>query len=316
MSFSVSPEPRAQSQEPPLFDVVGLGENSVDLVYRVPTLPVAGTGRSKVPIASHAVQYGGQIATAIATCASLGLRTTYLGAFGDDDRGALIRQALAQRGVDLSAASVRPVPNRYAVILVDDRTGDRLVLHHRDAALRATLPPGSLRARWLHVDAEQGELALQAAARAVSEGMQVSCDVDDASDLARELVQRATVPILAEHVPEALTGERDAERALQKLARPGHVALCVTQGTRGALMLHEGRLFHAPAFAVQAVDTTGAGDVFRGALIYAMLREDEPREVLSFANAAAAVSVTRAGALDGVPSLDEVNRLLALGSRL
>jgi sugar/nucleoside kinase (ribokinase family) len=69
-------------------------------------------------------------------------------------------------------------------------------------------------------------------------------------------------------------------------------------------------LHHEPAFHVDAVDTTGAGDVFRGAFMHGLLRRESPAGLLRFANAAAAVSCTRAGAMDAVPSLDDVQRML------
>ena len=65
-------------------------------------------------------------------------------------------------------------------------------------------------------------------------------------------------------------------------------------------------LHHVPAFPVEAVDTTGAGDVFRGAFIYAMLQGHQPADVLRYANAAAGLSCTRLGAMNGVPTMEEV----------
>jgi len=121
-----------------------------------------------------------------------------------------------------------------------------------------------------------------------------------------------TVPILAEHVPAALTGEDDIPRALRALRRDHHTMIVVTLGTRGAMLLEGDVVHHVPAFEVDAVDTTGAGDVFRGAFIYAMLRGDGPLELLRFASAAAAVSCTREGAMDGVPTLGEVERVLTM----
>jgi sugar/nucleoside kinase (ribokinase family) len=76
-------------------------------------------------------------------------------------------------------------------------------------------------------------------------------------------------------------------------------------------MLLEGDdLVIEPAFTVNAIDTTGAGDVFRAAFIYGLLMESPPRDLLRFANAAAAISCTRAGAMNGVPARAEVERLL------
>jgi sugar/nucleoside kinase (ribokinase family) len=89
--------------------------------------------------------------------------------------------------------------------------------------------------------------------------------------------------------------------------------LCVTLGANGAVALDGDRLLRSPAFKVNAVDTTGAGDVFRGGLIYALLGGRSPVESLRFANAAAAVSCTRRGAINGVPNLEEVAALLANG---
>jgi sulfofructose kinase len=119
-----------------------------------------------------------------------------------------------------------------------------------------------------------------------------------------------TIPIFAEHVTPTLTGEADPERALRKIRRRHDGWLCITLGSRGAVLLDGDRLHHVPAFKVEAVDTTGAGDVFRGAFIYAMLRGHEPADVLRYANAAAGLSCTRLGAMNGVPSADDVQKVM------
>ena len=77
------------------------------------------------------------------------------------------------------------------------------------------------------------------------------------------------------------------------------------------MLLDGDRVYHEAAFQVDALDTTGAGDVFRGAFIYALLRGDAPSEILRFANAAAGSSVTRLGAINGVPTLDDTMTLLS-----
>ena len=76
------------------------------------------------------------------------------------------------------------------------------------------------------------------------------------------------------------------------------------------MIVDGGRLHYSPAFAVDAVDTTGAGDVFRGAFIDGLLKGDTPPAVLRFANAAAAVSCTRRGAMNAVPTLPDVNKMM------
>ena len=293
-------------------DVVGVGENSVDLVYRVPQ--VSGVG-DKVRATSCRRLLGGQVATTLATCAGLGLRTRYVGTFGNDEHGRLIRAELEQRGIDTSIASVRYAPNRHAVILVDERTADRTVVWQRDPGL--TLRPEQVTrdmldgARLLHVDNIDEDAAIAAARLARAAGMIVTTDIDQVSDRTPELVAAATFPILAERVPSTLTGEVDPVRALRAMRRHHDGMLCVTLGTRGSMLLIGDDLCHTPAFRVDAVDATGAGDVFRGALIAALLRGDAPEAMLRFANAAAALGCTREGAIAGVPTLEEIQRLLA-----
>jgi sugar/nucleoside kinase (ribokinase family) len=301
---------------PPL-DVVGLGENSVDSVYRVRG---ALAPNAKLPITGHRVLPGGQVAAALFGCTRFGLRCEYLGAFGHDEHGRLVRDTLKKGGVGIEHAPVREVPNRHALIVLDEQTGDRTVLWERDPAL--ALAPGDLqpelitRARLLHVDNVDEEAAIAAARIALASGLQVTTDIDRVTERTPELIQAATCPIFAEPIPAALTGERDPEDALRALRERHAGLLCVTLGRRGALLLDGDTLHHQPAFDVKAVDTTGAGDIFRAGLIYGLLRGYSSPAMLLFATAAAAISCTREGAIGGAPSLTEVERMATTGTEL
>jgi sugar/nucleoside kinase (ribokinase family) len=220
-----------------------------------------------------------------------------------------MRDELTRRHVDLSGAVTRDAPNRFAVILLDQNVGERIVLWDRDARLslddsEVTAALSSM--RLIHVDDEDQNAAIRAAAIGREAGVPVTSDIERLTDRTEELVERVTVPIFAEHVLQELTGESDFERALRKVRRTHDGILCVTLGARGAMLLDGDTLHHEPARPVEVVDTTGAGDVFRGAFIYALLRGDSPSEILRFANAAAAVSCTRVGAIASVPSLADV----------
>jgi sulfofructose kinase len=292
-------------------DVVGVGTNSLDVVYVVAEYPQPGGPTSKLRVNSHQVSPGGQTATVLCTCTALGLRTSYVGTFGNDDHGRTMRNELAARGVSTEFAPTRDAPNRHAVILVEERHGERVVLWDRDRRLamrRDELPENLIAAaRLVHVDDEDEAIAIEAAHLARAAGVPVTSDIDRVTTATAALLDAVTVPIFDEHVPEALTGERDLERALRALRAPHHTLLCATLGARGAMLLDGDRVEHVPGFATDAVDTTGAGDVFRGAFIYALLRGDRPREIVRFANAAAAVSCTRHGAIAGVPTLEEID---------
>ena len=297
----------------PIVDVVGVGANSVDFVNLLPHYPQPQGPWAKMRIRRQTACCGGQTATAMAACAALGLSTKYVGATGTDANGRRIREELRRRGVDTADVVIRDATNQFAVILVDETTGERIVLWDRDE--RLILRPRELpletiaSARVVHVDDVDEEAAIRAATIGVDAGAAVTSDIDRLTDRVEELIAAVTYPIFAEHVPLQLTGESDMERALRRL-RPRHPQLLsVTLGSRGAMALDGDRVIHAAGFRVDAVDTTGAGDVFRGGFIYALLKGWPVDRILRFANATAAASCTRLGAMDGVPPLADVEAL-------
>ena len=302
---------------PKQWDVLGVGCNSVDHVYRLPASPKAESPTAKLRISSHSTMCGGQMATAMAACAGFGLTAAYAGAVGHDHNGRLLRAELEQRGVDVSHVMTRECANRFAVITVDETSGERIVLWDRDDRLNLTareigaLPIAS--ARIVHVDDEDQEAAITAATMARRAGVPCTSDIDRITNRTGELIAAVSVPIFAQHVLPAITGEGDMERALRVVRKNHDGTLCVTLGAAGAMMLVGDECFEEPGLPVAAMDTTGAGDVFRAALIYATLKGYQPRELMRFANAAAAVSCTRAGAMASVPSMTEVTAVLSGG---
>jgi len=310
------------------FDVVGVGASAIDFVYTLPAYPRPEGPLSKLRIIGTERSPGGQTATVLSACASLGLRTRYVGTISSDVNGRLVREALRVRGVDLALAIERDAPNAYAVILLkkgsnpvssgaasgSDPCGERVVLWDRDPrmVLKSHDVPRDFAAgaRLVHVDDVDGEAAAAAGRVAMRAGLPVTSDLEAVKPHTAALLEAVTVPILAEHVPRELTGESDLESALRLLRMPHMTLMCVTLGPEGAVLLAGERFIRQPAFRVDAVDTTGAGDVFRAGFIYALLRGDSPEAILRFACAAAAVSCTRRGAINSVPSLEDVSRVL------
>jgi sugar/nucleoside kinase (ribokinase family) len=293
---------------------MAVGANSVDFVYRVPAPPQLQGPRAKMRIGRHLISCGGQATTMLATIAAMGLRGKYVGVTGRDDNGERIRRELTLLGLDIEHVIVRDVANPHAVILVDETSGERMVLWDRDddLAMRPSEYPLDLvsSARVIHVDDTDQAASIAVARAARLAGVPVTSDIDRLTGLTEELIAAVSLPMFAEHVPAALTGESDPEQALRKMRRHHDGMLCVTLGPRGAMLLVGDTLYDEPAPSINAVDTTGAGDVFRGGFVYAWLKGDRPAEILRFANAAAATSCTRVGAITGVPTLDEALGLL------
>jgi sulfofructose kinase len=299
------------------WDVVGIGANSVDFVHLLPGYPQPFGSFAKMKIDRQEILCGGQTATAMCACAKLGLRARYAGVTGTDENGRRVRNELGRRGIDLTDVIIRDAQNQFAVILVDQTNGDRIVLWDRDERLmmrERDIPVEAIAAaRVLHVDDVDQAAAIRAAEVAREANVPTTSDIDRITDRTKELIDAVTIPIFAEHVPARVSGVNDREGALRALHRPHHHILCVTLGENGAMALDSDGIHYAPAFQVEAVDTTGAGDVFRAGFIYAMLRSWPTDEILRFANAAAAVSCTRLGALGGIPSLEEVEAQAATG---
>lgn len=292
--------------------IVGLGANSVDFVCTVPAAPAALGPLSKLRIEHHRHSCGGQIATTLSAVAHWGLATRYLGAFGNDANAVLIRAELERRGIDLSHAVTREAPNQFAVIIIDASTGERIVLWDRDERLlladNEITPTMIAGADLVHVDDVDVAASTRAASFARALGIPVTTDIDRAVDGIETLIQTATHPIFSEHVVTTITGESDPERALRKMRTTHRGILTVTLGAHGAMALEGDTIVHEPGFVVMPVDTTGAGDIFRAGFIFGLRQGWQTAEILRFANAAAAESCTKEGAIGGVPDLATVTR--------
>jgi sugar/nucleoside kinase (ribokinase family) len=188
------------------------------------------------------------------------------------------------------------------------------VLWQRDPALNVA--PGEWSsgllegAEIVHVDAVDETASIHLASLARASGATVTCDIDRVTTRTVELLATITHPILAADVPAALTGVSDVEASLRALRAQHAGVLCVTLGERGSAALDGDRFLFVPAFHVQVVDSTGAGDVFRAGFIYGLVQGWPTEDVLRFGNAAAAVNCTRAGAMAGVPRLQDVTALM------
>jgi sulfofructose kinase len=309
-----------RSHERP-FDVAGFGQNSVDLLAVVAEYP---TSNSKQRLQRFTRLPGGEIATAMATCVKLGWRASYIGAFGGDELGTLSRDSLLEAGVDLNASrTVEGATNQFAVILVDARSGARTVLwdRHPDLAWDPNDVPrlAVTAGRMLIVDCHETAAATLAARYAREAGVPTVIDVEKVRPGIAELLGQIDVIITAQDFPGALTGHEDLGRALATMAAefPARV-VCATLGEDGSLARCGGREIRTPGFQVDCVDTTGAGDVFRGGFVAGCLKSPDAdvEDVLRYANAVAALNCRALGARAGLPTPQEVDDLLWARQRM
>jgi ribokinase len=157
---------------------------------------------------------------------------------------------------------------------------------------------------------------VEAAAKIAAEaGVPVILNPAPACPLSDELLRLISIVTPNETEAELLTGiavtdEGSADRAADCLLTRGVKTVIITLGPRGAFVAAEGCRGLVSGFEVQAVDTTAAGDVFNGALAVALAKEQPLPEAVRFANAAAAISVTRLGAQPSAPKRKEIKKLV------
>ena len=302
----------------PEFDMVGIGLNATDTVLTVPHFPAYG---GKVSFHKEFYSVGGQVASAVVTCARLGLRAKYIGTVGDDERGRIQLESLQTSGVNIDHVQQRRnCANQSAYIVIDESTGERTVFWSRPECLR--LQPEEITsdqivcARLLHIDGHDTPAMEHAARIARANGIPVTVDVDTMYAGFERVLPLVDYLIASSEFPGRWTGREDPFDALQTIQRQfGMKMAAMTLGAHGALAWCDGRFVYSPAFVVNCVDTTGAGDVFHGAFCYAVLQQMPIAEALGFANAMAALNCTAMGARGGIATLQEAKNLLTRGER-
>src|SRR5579871_5318959 len=301
----------------PKVDFVGAGINSLDTLIRLPRFP---TFDSKVEVISTEILPGGQVASAAVACQRWGLKTRYAGKIGDDYAGRLQRESLQGEAMELHLIEVPNCESQVAFILVDQSCGERTILWKRDA--RLDFLPHELRPEWvtnarlLHVDGHPCSPSTLAAQWAREAGVMVLADLDNLYPGTEALLEQVDFLIASREFPERFLGISDPLDSRPEIVRRfGCRVAGVTLGQDGALAW-DGREFHySPAFQVETVDTTGAGDIFHAGFAYCLLAGRELHESLEFSCAAAALNCTALGARGGIRPLPEIAALVENGTR-
>jgi sulfofructose kinase len=299
----------------PKLDVAGLGYCAYDILAIIPGLP-----RFDDVVGLHVVDLvhdgGGPVGTALTALARLGARTGYVGVLGDDEEGRFLYDRFVQERVDVTCLRMRAdVGTNVCLLLVEQATAHRAILcHQRVGASALTLDDADRAyiqsARVLHLDGQFLPAAIQAARWAREAGRKVCFDANHPRPGLEELLPMVDWMVVAEPFPAAYTGLSNPEDAARQLLSIGAEVVVVTQGEHGCQVWAVDEQFRAPGFSVQAVDTTGAGDAFHGAFIYAMLQGWDLNQVATFANAVAAINCQTLGGRRGLPTVAEVQALL------
>ena len=286
--------------------VVGIGQCTWDLIAIVPDHPPAD---AKVDVLEWHEDGGGPAATALVALARFGASCAFAGVRGDDVAGDRIAASLSREGIDISGLVVRTgEKSQLAFVSVARETAKRTIFCRRPSgsALAPDEVPACLLddADFLLVDGTMPEAAVAAAMAARRRGIPVMVDAGTLRPGLPEMMHNASYVAGPETFFHRL-GWDGTGSGMSTLRREyGNPVVTVTLGEKGSLTWGD-EFIDMPAFAIRAVDTTGAGDVFHGGYIYGLLRGWNLRQTVEFASAVAALSCTALGGRQGIPTMAE-----------
>jgi ribokinase len=303
-------------------EIVVIGSLNADLVQNVDRLPKPGETIGGGNLETFS---GGKGANQAYAAGRMGARVNMIGQVGRDGLASLLLDSLLAAGVNTESVGVSDLPTGTAVILVLP-DGENVIVIAPGANATVTpalaaerlsiLQGGSYLLSQLEIPVESVEKSL---AVAKARGATTILDPAPARLLAPELLCQVDFLTPNETETQALLGEAglamdddaEVELAARRILALGPKTAVLKLGARGCLIATEQGSLRVPGFKVDAVDTTAAGDVFNGAFATALAAGQTVPLAARFANAAAALSVTRPGAQNSVPSRREVNRFLS-----
>ena len=292
-------------------DFVGLGFCSNDYLALLPEIPID----NKVQMLQHLVQGGGPAATATVAAARLGVSAAFIGMTGDDEPGKWIVRDFESEKVSTEAMLIRKGhTSAIAYCWIDAPTGKRSVAWTRGDLPELKAEEVNLElvrnAKILHLDGHNPVAALAAAKAAREKNIPVLLDAGTLRDGVRELLPYVTILIASELVARQYSGENDLDKAIFKLAEVGAEVTGVTMGKEGSMTLDHGRILRCPAFRIDPVDTTGAGDVYHAGFGVRYLETHDLMDCMRFASAVSAIKCLKLGGRAGIPNRAQVDEFL------
>jgi len=287
--------------------VFNFGSINIDHVYQVERFVRPG---ETLPSQAYQRVLGGKGANQSIALAKAGAKVCHVGAIGQDDEW--IKRELAASGVDVGAIRAVAGVSGHAIIQVDSR-GENCILLHAGAnaaltqadleAALAAVKPGD----WLLLQNETSGIG-EAIALAYERGLRVAFNpAPMTSAVAKLPLEQLGLLIVNQIEARQISGEADSDMALRKLGGLfPETSIVVTLGPRGALYLHGEERYRVPGRKARVVDTTAAGDTFTGYLLARIAAGSEILAALELACSAAALCVTRPGAAPSIPTRDEL----------
>ena len=292
------------------YDIVGVGDVAYDNLCIVENYPEEDGSTHILELHN---QGGGCCGTALVTASRLGFSTAFIGNTGDDEAGAHIREDFIRDGVNIEGIDIiKGRRSSIGYVMIDPVRSTRTKFPYKNNLPDITWTEEKFdlirNARLLHIDSTNYNNSMTAAHIAREAGVPVSMDgcsrKADNTPNAR-LAAMADILIMNEAFPYYTSGKDSLEEAMRFFADAGSRIVISTLGEKGCVALINGELKYFPAYKVNAIDSTGAGDVFHGAFAAGYLRNYSLEECIRYASAVAAIKCMKIGGRAGIPDHEE-----------
>ncbi len=296
------------SSDPTSFQVYGLGQCSLDYIGKIGAYPPPDV---KCEFSDMVIQGGGPVATALVALARWGLSCAFAGVLGDDPFGTMIKASLNGEGVNTSGALFRKASHsQFAFIVAEPGLGRRTIFWRRPTGPPPT--PDEIdhslirRAQVVLTDGLFAEASLAACRIAKEVGVPVVVDAGTLREGMLELAKLSDYYLASESFAQALVGKDKPLEACFRLAELGPRVAGVTLGAKGYVAVRDNEVIERPAYKVEAMDTTGCGDIFHAGFTFGVVRGWDVEKSLDLGAWAAAMVSRKLGGRAGIPTLKEL----------
>ncbi len=293
----------------PTHDVLCVGHASYDLVFSVPHHPLAD---EKIFADDFLACGGGPAANAAVIVARLGLNAAFAGYLGNDLYGQSHALELVQEGVDTRYVVRGDAPTPLSCVLVKPN-GDRALVNFKGATRHLNqdeIDFTGIRPKVILLDGHEPSLSVSLADWARTCGIPLVLDAGSLHEGTKALMHKVDYLVASEKFAKQWLQDDNEEEALARLASQSPVVV-ITLGERGLIWRNDGVSGSLPAFPIQAIDSTGAGDAFHGAFAAGIAKNLGWEELLRYASAAGALCCQTSGARAGLATSNDLSALLA-----
>ena len=297
-----------------MIEVVGIGDPIMDFLIHTNRIPVTnGVSRLK----DYSWQGGGKVPTALVALGILGVRTGIIGVVGADAFGRFCIDDFKRHNVDTSRLIVDPKGRTTFCICLSEQESQGRSFNGRGSTVRKLTVDDLDKAyvtqgRFLHLS-DMDQPSRQAAVWAREKGVTVAFDADYYHPEIEGNYELIDVFIASEFYYNGVFMDDNYEKNCNSIQEQGPEIVVFTFGERGCLGVYGDKYFKIPAFKVEVMDTTGAGDVYHGAFIYGLLQGWDVEYTARFSSAVAAIKCTRVGGRAGIPDVPTVEKFLKDG---